>query len=171
MNYEPTSHSHLPLAIVAVAATKGTILELGLGWGSTPVMATMARVMNRQHLAFEDAPDWIAAMQGIVRDPIRLVAVNKWKELEFQRCGMALVDHSCANQRPDSVRSLFGVADIVVAHDTGPSAEHEAVYQWGDCFSQFKFVVIDHRWEPWTTAVTNDRALWSIMKNAIGEKA
>jgi hypothetical protein len=167
MTFDPTRASHLPLLTVAVMATKGEVIECGGGWGSTPVLESVCRVMKRRHTVYEDAMAWAVEVGKMVTQPVVLIRPADWCRVGIPRCGVCLVDHAAFASRGRAllVERLHGIADVVVVHDTEP--EHESVYGWEGCWAAWKYHVVDDRWMPWTTAVTDNKTAWEIMNRAV----
>ena len=52
--------THRPVLVKILAITDGPVLELGCGWGSTPLLHKLCKEQNRMLITVEDNMDWMA---------------------------------------------------------------------------------------------------------------
>lgn len=72
---------------------KSSILELGCGHYSTPLLSSIAKIQERNFQLITSDPDWLKQFQ---RDPdqLTLIEFSIWPEVFFEgEWGMILVDH------------------------------------------------------------------------------
>jgi hypothetical protein len=140
--------SHFPVLAAAVYKTSGPVLELGSGWGSTPMLKLMCRWMGggmppgptehgfpigwRPFESYDNNEAWAKSM-GSTYVP----DWGKWEPREAHY-GVAFVDCSPGEERRRIIMKLKGRAKFIVAHDheAGPAA----AYYYEYIIPQFKYV-------------------------------
>lgn len=123
--------SHLPLLYEAMHVTRGTIVELGSGLCSTPVihgMGVFASEEMRQAYTLDDDPTWLAVMRArFVHDKHEFVHITRWaQQIEpfvDMKPSVVLIDHGPAKDiklalqlRVEAVRA-FQDAEVLIVHD------------------------------------------------------
>lgn len=163
--------THLPLLAKVVAKTKGSVLELGPGLYSTPVISQLMAGSGREYLGVDTDPVWIDAIKSNkwLADPAHRVAVvkdyraNELWEPEFddpigqgRRKKWNVVFLDCF---PDSIR--YGLLDflkeratIVICHDTSPNMDRRMGLR--PMLGTFKYRFTYNRLMPWTDVVSNE---------------
>lgn len=162
--------THQRLLVGAALRTTGPILELGVGWYSTPLLHEIAEAQGRYLLTVDNdrhwleqfsASEWPADRGGAygLRSALhRLELVGWWGDLlrlpAFEaggRWGLCFVDQGQPIEREYAVRALIDRVDVFVMHDT------EDEYPYGYCRTLPMF---KHRWtdkcqKAWTTVASN----------------
>lgn len=150
--------THLPLLIRCLVATQGPVLELGMGYFSTPVLHLICGQRQRKLVSLDNAPAWAQANQTWRTEWHRIELVEDWAQAPIdQPWGLAFVDHRPARRRREEIQRLADLADIIVVHDTEP--QNNKFYQYQRTLRSFKFRYDDATLTPWTTAVSNCRDL------------
>lgn len=127
--------THLEALAWAAARTgTGPILELGVGWYSTPVLHGIAQAQDRELISVEAneayrrwASDrWATLFHRIVAPgPDGLHPEVDLEELIRYRAPLVFVDHGIGWRRQESVKRYRGVASLIVVHDTEPAARSQ----------------------------------------------
>ena len=119
--------SHRGILLLALEATKDSphpILELGMGDGSTPQLHAYASGEGRALVSLENDPVQYARFRhlGVGRHEAMLV---DWARADIldKRWSVVLVDHAPPERRRIEIARLRDRAEILVVHDTEPSAE------------------------------------------------
>lgn len=147
--------SHLPLLKAALDLTEGGIIELGSGAFSTPKLRKYAEENKRYFRTFDNKHEWAEITQAEY--------IKDWDLTEawIIPCGLVFIDEAPGEHRKISIQRYRGIADIMVIHDTQPSADY--VYGLSKILNTFKYRV-DYKPEgkPWATAVSNKIPLTEI---------
>lgn len=164
--------SHQRLLIGAAMRTTGRILELGVGWYSTPLLHEIAVTQKRMLWTVDNNDHWLAQFKNLVHDYHALTLVGWWGELwntldneryKQDRFGLVFVDNGQPCEREYAVRALLDKADVFVLHDTeeGPAYGYNRVL--GSLTHimnnlpgpMFKYQWTDKCQKAWTTVASN----------------
>ncbi len=134
-------NNHRPLLLLALQNTKGNVLELGMGDGSTPYLHEYCDTNNRKLYSMDNNIEYYERFKGLQNKAHQITCVQ-WGETLFDKIktiGVALIDHAPAEQRHIDAILLKDKADIIIVHD----AEHEGmecdVYYIKKITEQFKY--------------------------------
>ena len=143
--------THQPVLVACMMLTKGPVLELGCGNGSTLLLHGMCGFMKRKLYTFESNEKWMNKFISLRRKWHQIIRVYKWLGLAAyqDRWGLVLVDHSIARHRGRTIDELK--ADIIVAHDS----HRERSCRYTPRFAKFKYRYDYRKLKPWTTAISN----------------
>ena len=119
--------THQPLLMLAVANTKGPILELGAGHYSTPLLHAFSRY--RGLITLDSDADWLERFSPLDDNHRHtLLLVRDWTEdlkrhftertPSVERIALCFVDQSPAEARGPSIEILRPIVDVFVCHDT-----------------------------------------------------
>lgn len=147
--------NHRDMLFQALEATTGTIIELGMGNGSTQQLHDYCKDKNRQLFSYEYDFEWFKKFKNLKSDIHDLIWIENWdavNEHHFQ-CDVLFVDHSPGERRKTDIALFANKAKIIIAHDTEPSADHG--YQMSTCWPLFKYKIDYVSNGAWTTAVSN----------------
>lgn len=149
--------SHVPILAAAVARTTGPVIELGMGWWSTPLLHMLCR--DRQLLSCETDPLWFSGFQFMQSSSHVMRQVESWKretDIDRIKWDVAFVDSHPGEMRPDLVLRLKEKVRFIVCHDTEadipPSGGN---YGWKRLEGAFKYEVIYKEVRPWTTVYSD----------------
>ncbi len=144
--------SHSTLLAAACTITSGSVLELGAGLGSTPLLHGLCGSQGRELLTVESNKEWLDKVSLYHRSWHKFKLVDSFIDLpEYENeWGLVFVDHGIAEQRSRSIMSLKNVPMIVV-HDTC----YPQLYGYEYAFRYFRY-----RWDlnlfpPQTTVLSN----------------
>lgn len=157
MNFEITNeyNSHLPLLKRCLDATQSAIIELGSGLYSTPLLCEYAAENGRVFLSFDNNKEWSEQTGAIHVD---------WNSNEWIRnCGVVFIDEAPAEHRKVSIEAFRNIADVIIVHDTQPSADY--VYGLSDILKTFKYRIdLTPEGNPNSTALSNtiDLTKWEV---------
>lgn len=141
--------THRPLLAEAIIRTSGPILELGMGFGSTPGLHAVAKLTGRRVESYDDDAEWFEKMQPFLFGQGHLV--GDWDKADLSGdWAVALVDHGQVGRRVREIGRLAQTCKAIIAHDT-----EESVYRYWTIWGLFKHRVDDMRRKPWTTAFSN----------------
>ena len=140
---------------------KSSILELGCGHYSTPLLALVAKTQGRHFQLIASDPEWVKQFQ---KDPnqLQLIDFSMWQELPLEgEWGMVLVDHEeLVINRYAQLFKLHEKAKVVVFHDAN-RIEEQGV-SWGPIHLLYRHVYFYDRYFPKTAILSNyvDPSTW-----------
>jgi hypothetical protein len=158
--------THLEPTIKAAVHTgllwpKSSILELGCGHYSTPLLSSVAKAQNRKLQVMTSDSEWAKQFQGDV-DQLQLIEFSTWPEVTFKgEWGMVLVDHEeLVIDRYSQLFKLNEIAKVVVFHDSN-RIEEQGV-SWGLIHTLYRHVYFYDRYFPQTAILSNyiDPKIW-----------
>lgn len=150
--------SHVPILAACLARTNGHVLEMGVGYGSTPLIHTMC--FNRQIVSADTELKWLELFKPLANSVGRKEShefhlVTDWNkflsERKYQYYDVAFVDHD-GGSRVDSVDTLRNRAKWIVLHDTDPA--QLSAYGYEPIISTFKYRFDWTHFKPWTTVLS-----------------
>ena len=131
-------NSHRPLLKAALTnITEGTIIEFGMGEGSTGLLSMAAKEQERRFISYENNPEWYAKMIYLHSPYNNLKFVTDWDKARVVSCGILFVDHAPGERRKVEIERFKGHAKVIIVHDTEDSAEY--VYGLKNVLSLFKY--------------------------------
>lgn len=156
--------NHRVLLWLALEATDGNILEMGMGYGSTPFLKRYAENRRRMMVSMESDTVWAAKFKTT---ETRLHEVCSREEHRlFDSWAVALVDHAPGELRAPDLMRLKANTDIIVVHDTEPHLAHQYAGLWPRF--RFKVDVPGHSNGAWATAVSDSIDLTSWKGTKLG---
>jgi len=170
--------SHQRLLIGACLRTTGPILELGVGWYSTPLLHEFADAAGRYVLTVDNNEQWLAEFRGLESAHHKLRLVGRWPELyelpaflslvvlPAGTFGVCLVDQNQPIEREYAVRELLDKVEVFVLHDT----EEGFAYGYDRLLGEnrdgglFRYQYTDRCQKAWTTIASNvlDVRAWFV---------
>jgi len=175
--FTPTNNdlSYYPLLFMALEATKGEIIEMGTGHGSTPLLHEYATLNKRRLFSYETEKDWISKFEDTANEyhEFTLLSREAWDVCSdlHSSPSVVFIDHAPGERRKEDVIRFKDQAEIIVIHDTEPTGAGN--YQVRQHFPKFKYCVEvmsnvpnPHEAGAWATALSNtiDITKW------VGEK-
>lgn len=176
----PTNNdlSYYPLLYKALEATKGEIIEMGTGHGSTPLLHSYVMATKRTLHSYETEKTWMdkfISLQNEYHDFV-LLCRSCWDSCSDMHGSpsVVFVDHAPGERRKEDIKKFKDTAEIIVIHDTEPHGAGD--YQVRPLFSQFKYVVEVQSIAPnpneagaWATAVSNTVDITKWVGEQFGE--
>ena len=149
--------SHQPVLLALLEAVPNArTLELGTGYGSTPII--LAR--SGKSLSLETDPSWYRRFRRYGSTAHLFELCGDFDDIEWhcphlhEPWDVALVDNSPGTTRQSNAMKLAASTRFIVCHDTqecfGPAASN---FGWD--FSSFRYVWTYTRFETYTTVVSN----------------
>jgi hypothetical protein len=154
--------SHYPVLAAMVAATRGPVLELGMGDFSTPLLHMICGAVTppRRLVSIDSDPAWVEKFKHL-RNPSHVIAcykidVSQGPATCFDRdkWAVAFVDFAPGEDRTKYIEHNREMVSFFVVHDAEDSPV--ANYRFAECFKTFKYV---WKWGACNvdTAVLSDR--------------
>lgn len=143
------SGTHLPVLSRLLTVEKGSVLELGAGYNSTPLLYWTSKAESRYFRSFENYKEWCDKM------PHMTTFVDNWETIPIDDVfwGIALIDHRPALRRHKDAIRLKNNARFVVVHDTEP--EINRFYLYHRIYPHFKYRFDYTLLKPNTTVLSN----------------
>lgn len=144
--------THMPMLIKAVQMSKGTIVELGSGPFSTPLLHWLC--LGRRLFSYENQQGYFDFAARFRSKTHSIRFVEDWDKLELgkKHYGVIFIDHD-GHRGADAVR-FKDKADYIVLHDSS-----EACYGYELLDGHFKYRLDWKGAWPWTTVVSNFKDL------------
>lgn len=147
------SATHQRALVAAAMKTTGPILELGMGWYSTPILHEIAAAQGRMLISADHNHEWILPFRSMASPTHVIHPVGWWGDFnpKEERFGLIFVDHAPACRREDEIRRFLSRGDVFVLHDT----EEKFAYGYNRTIDMFKYRCLDSIHEAQTMIVSN----------------
>lgn len=143
--------SHRPLLWESLEATNGLVVEMGIGYGSTPFLSEYCEERYRELISFENSREWFDKMNRDYPHTFRFI--HNWESLVLNDVAVLFIDHAPGERRKFDIAKFSNSATIIVAHDTEPAADHG--YKMRAELKKFKYLIDYETDGAWATAVSN----------------
>lgn len=134
--------SHYPILAAALARTTGPVLELGMGWGSSPMLHAMCRLMKRTLASYETNREWyeLFAWMDEPRHWVSWVPDIARAQFPILDYDVAFIDFAPGEPRRDVALGLAERARFILLHDAEQDPPHGGGnYQYETIIPQFKY--------------------------------
>ena len=130
--------SHIPILIKLVQMTDGPVLELGIGYNSTPLLHWLCG-SNRHLVSLEGDEKWVKKFQEYNVDRHIVKHIEDWDKADIDNThwSVVLIDHRPALRRKVDAERLKDKADYILIHDSEP--EINKFYRYTDIYPLFKY--------------------------------
>lgn len=131
------------------------VLELGMGFNSTPIIHWLSADQGRKAVSCESDPKWFEQFADYGKSGHTLRVVSDWSKEKFEdtQWGVVLIDCRPALERHRQAIKLANSAHIVILHDTEP--EIDRFYAYRRVWPHYKYRLDDNRVKPHTTMLSN----------------
>ncbi len=123
--------SHIPVLIRLLESTTGSVLELGCGYNSTPLLYWVCKANDRYLESWENDREWIEK----VGYPVNYT--EDWSVGGGKFWDIVFIDHRPARKRISSAVRFSRSAHFVVLHDS-ELADNPA-YKYSSIYKHFKY--------------------------------
>lgn len=146
--------SHLPVILQALHLTSGDVLELGVGFFSTPVLHWTCALQKRYLLSLENNRRWHRWFSAVyATERHRIDFVPSWDKAAIERpWNIAVVDHSPDFRRKIEIARLANLAKYIIVHDS--DGRYSRNYHLEEIYPLFKYRFV-HSPDPGTTVLSN----------------
>lgn len=152
MKINPEQASHLIHLIDWVKKTTGPVVELGMGFGSTPILHELCR--DRQLVSYENQIRFYNDFRKFASPWHEIKFIEKWEMAEVdQHWGLAFLDSWPGSSRAELLSRMRNHADYILIHDT--EKKHDRYYHMKDTIRSFKYRATYKAWEPYTSIVSD----------------
>ena len=180
LKFIPTNNdlSYYPLLYKALEATKGEVIEMGTGHGSTPLLHEYCQKHKRLLHSYETEKSWIIKFEGTANELHTFTLLDRmaWDACSNMHLSPSVVfiDHAPGERRKEDILKFKDKADIIVIHDTEPTGAGD--YQVRQHFPKFKYCVeVLSNWHDpreagaWATALSNTIDITKWVGETFGE--
>lgn len=153
-SYKTNWNSYLPFLYEALEKTKsGTVLEYGMGDGSTPILHDYCKAKKRKLKSFDYDKQWAEKFANLASADHKIYVVKDWDEAYDPDATVVFIDQSPGERRKIDIQKYATSNAIVVVHDTEPAADHG--YQMRQYFGLYKYVKDYQTNGAWATVLSN----------------
>lgn len=144
--------NHRYLLWPALEATKGLVVEFGMGHGSTPFLNQYCTEKKRELCSYDNTLAWLDKFKHYENDYHHIFLAHDWEDVDYSQIDVLLIDHAPGERRWLDVKKYSDVARIIVIHDSEPEATG---YMMDKIWGLFKYRK-DHKSDgAWATMVSN----------------
>lgn len=138
--------SHRPLLYLSLKNTDGLVIELGSGFGSTPLLQDYCNDTNREFTTYETNKEWSEKTGSVYTD-------TYFKEIG--QIGLLFIDCAPAEIRKELIKKWVNESKVIVVHDSEKSSQF--CYGLEPTLTQFKYR-LDYEpvGKPHTTIISNE---------------
>lgn len=130
--------SHIPLLTKIVEISRKPVLELGVGWSSTPLLHWICKAQGVNLISVESDREWLEKFRSFESDHHKLIHHDFNTPLDFgSGFGVVFVDHRPARKRRSSAQFYADKADFILLHDS-ELADHPS-YKYTPIYGNFKY--------------------------------
>ena len=127
--------SHIPVLVKLISQADKPILELGVGWSSTPLLHWMALERNIPVFSYESDANWFKNFEEY-RGKNHIIEWVENYDFNIQAdLSIVFIDHRPAYKRKYSAVKYKDSADYIVLHDS----EQGKPYSYHKIYDQFKY--------------------------------
>ena len=109
--------SHLPALLACVAESQGPVLEIGVGYFSTPHLHALCDVLNRLCYSVETDKEWYDGF-SVKYQGRNHAFVRELGSLPIWSWGVTFIDHSPGGEnRASALRQFIDRSQFVIVHD------------------------------------------------------
>lgn len=121
--------SHLPMLLLGLQISKGDVVELGSGEGSTMLLRNYCDLEKRKFTSYDNDEDWALKTGAIY--------IHDWvQNIEWAKpCGLLFIDSAPGEFRREMLIIMHMLAKVVVIHDS----EENGLGNYNLDFSLFKY--------------------------------
>lgn len=161
--------SHISFLIKLMDLVDRPVIELGVGYGSTPLLHWLCKEKGLRLISMESDREWMKLFEDYQSQDHKLaqcdfennglemmmeLALHVEDESKLQRAGLVFIDHRPARKRRSSAKLFHDKADIVVLHDS-ELADNPA-YKYTPIYDLFKYKLeYTAVGKPYTIALSN----------------
>lgn len=135
----------------ALQLTKGLVIELGMGKGSTNQLHEYCYQEGRELRSYDYDQEWAEAYYHLRTELHTIEHCPDWNKISIE-CDLLFVDHSPGERRWVDIERAANKAKIIVIHDSEPEATG---YMLDKVWPLFKYRKDYTKFPAWTTMVSN----------------
>ena len=138
MNISKKWGSHLPVLIKTMSLTNGDVLEMGMGFYSTPYLHWVCDMQKRKLVSYESIEKYFRLFRQYKSESHEITFIKDWDSAAIEKpWDVVLIDHDPAIRRIIDIKRLANLAKYIVVHDTQP--EEDWSYKYSEIYPLFKY--------------------------------
>ena len=150
--------THMTMLMKVLQHSRGTVLELGGGQFSTPLLHWICKEQGRKLITYESDPDYYKLCKGFQSGLHRVRFIENWDDVPLDNYGVVFVDHHPDTRRVVDLIRFKDKADFIVCHDT----EKREKYGWDQADEHFKHQYVWKECKPWTSVYSKNHDLYFL---------
>jgi hypothetical protein len=151
MKISPRYCSHYPVLIRVLGATKGPVLEIGMGLYSTPLLHWVCFDLGRKLVSLEHIEEYYRLNRRFASESHEVKLVKDWNNHDYGKGWEVVFIDNEPKRRVSVIKQVANLANYVILHDT-----EEPYYHYDEIFPLFKYR------HDYTRAVPNTSVLSNI---------
>jgi len=158
--------THITPLLAAVMATKGDVVEFGMGDFSTPLLHEIIKSQrkdgsDRKLISFETDKLWLSNFKDLTSRWHSIINVDDWNKVSLNHFNLSVlfIDHAPAQRRRLDILKYADSAKIIVVHDT----DKMKYYDYQTAFETFQYVFTYKRYSKSTTLLSKFIDVTKIM--------
>jgi hypothetical protein len=138
-NYSPCWGSHMLVLMRCFELSEGSVLEMGIGVFSTPLLHMLCFRNKRLLVSYDNDSNFVNSHRGFITPWHQLSLVKDWDEINIEdtKWGLAFLDHGPGERRLIDAQKLANNAQLVVCHDS--ELEVSDYYKYDEISKLFKY--------------------------------
>lgn len=130
--------SHMPVLVKMAGVTSGSILELGTGFNSTPLLHWLCNETKRKLVSYESSLLFFEFAKRYSNDYHEVYHIEDWDTLDVTgHWNIIFIDHAPGPRRVVEMSRVANIADYVIVHDT--EARSDWHYHYTKGFPSYKY--------------------------------
>jgi hypothetical protein len=152
--YSPAWSTHIPLLMKVFSISSGSVLELGIGPASTPLLHQLCMNTGRKLVSYESNEYYFERHRKFRNENHEIHFVTNWDDINIDtEWGLVFVDHAPDFRRKIETQRVANKAQYIIVHDTQPSASKH--YHFETVLPNFRYRFNYTKVEPNTSVVSN----------------
>lgn len=152
--FDPNWGTHIPILIKCLERiSNGSVLELGLGISSTPILHALCEDQNNYLMSLDNDSTFTEMFKKYRTDRHVIGFVENWDQREYGTWDMVLVDLKPDERRKEQIRKLKDLVQFIIIHDSEP--EHNDLYHYDEIYPLFKYRFDYTKTKVHTTVLSN----------------
>lgn len=133
-------NNHLPLVLMALRETPstGTVIEMGMGEGSTLWLHEYCTNQDRPLLSYDNNPEYFNKFKHLHSSRHHLELITNWETTPTENVNVVLIDHAPGERRYLDAIRYKDINGILILHDT-EEPPCGGNYDWNKAFIHFKY--------------------------------
>lgn len=110
--------THMPLLIKLLLGTKGTVIEVGSGPFSTPLIHWICSYTGRKLITYENVQSYYKFAKQFQSKYHSIRFVETWDDMPVQECAVIMIDHEPSERRVVDIERFKDSCEYMIVHDT-----------------------------------------------------
>jgi hypothetical protein len=149
--------THMPVLLQLLQKTDGSILEVGSGVYSTPLLHWFCSFTNRKLVTYESDKSFIHFAKQYETDFHKVHFIENYQNIPLDYYTIALIDHN-GHDRGLTAIHLKDNVTFIVLHDSNVIKRNS----YDKAFPNFKWRKDFTQYVPWTTILSNSNDLANV---------